>query len=86
MSAAATRDDLASVVTALTEQAATQRKWQAEYEDKAEGSSGGTRELWLRFAREAKGAAFAFEISADMLNKYVGVDHGYTRVVNGETT
>ena len=74
MSAAATRDDLASVVKALTESAAVQRRWQAEYKEKATRSEGDSlvRELWLRFAAEARGTALAFEISADMLSKYVG--------------
>ena len=88
MSAAATRDDLASVVTALTEAAATQREWQAEYEAKAlvarrqsDERYVGTGELqdrtveslMARFAAQAKGTAHGFEVSADMISKYVQV-------------
>ena len=87
MSAAATRDDLAAVVTALTESAAEQRKWQAEYIALAVAAdSVEARTVWNRNAAMAQGTALAFEISADMISKYVSVDHGYTRVVNGETT
>ena len=74
MSAAGTRDDLLSVVTALTEAAATQRKWQAEYEEKAHFTV--NRDLqaieWRRCAAMARGAANAYEVSADMISKYVG--------------
>jgi len=76
VSAAATRDDLASVVTALTESAAMQRRWQTEYKEKATQCDGDSllHGLWLRFAAEARGTALAFEISADMISKYVGVE------------
>lgn len=72
MSAAATRDDLAAVVHALTESAATQRQWQAEYEAKIpELVEPESKALFGRFAAQAKGTAFAFEVSADMIRKYV---------------
>jgi hypothetical protein len=89
MSAQATRDDLLSVVTELTEAAATQREWQAEYEAKAlvarrqaDERYVGTGEiqdrtvesLMARFAAQAKGTAHGFEVSADMISKYVGVE------------
>lgn len=72
MTAAATRDDLAAVVTALTEQAATQRRWQQEYEAKAAALDGLNRALFERFAAQARGTAEGFEVSADMIRKYVG--------------
>jgi len=89
MTAEATRDDLAAVVTALTESAAEQRRWEAKYEARAlecDGDSWAVRMLWERFAAHARGAAHAFEVSADMISKYVSVGPEYTRVVNGETT
>lgn len=73
MTAAATRDDLAGLVTVLTEQAVTQRKWQQEYEAKAAVLTGETRVVFERFAAQAKGTAHAFEVSADMIRKYVSV-------------
>jgi hypothetical protein len=73
MSAAATRDDLAGLVVALTESAAMQRRWEAEYDAKAETLTGSARDVFLRFAAQAKGTATAFEVSADMIRKYVTV-------------
>lgn len=85
MSAAATRDDIESVIKALTEQAATQRKWQAEYEAKAAALTGLSRATFERFAAQARGSAHAFEVSADMISEYVHVDPEYTRVADGVT-
>jgi hypothetical protein len=71
MTAAATRDDLLSVVTALTEQAATQRQLQRDYEARAITCDELTRAMYERFAAQARGTAWAFEVSADMISKYV---------------
>jgi hypothetical protein len=46
MSAAATRDDLAGLVVALTESAAMQRRWEAEYDAKAETLTGSARDVF----------------------------------------
>jgi hypothetical protein len=88
VTAAATRDDLASVVTALTEQAATQRQWQAQYEAMATAENAlvlksetpsaiawhrANEALHERHAATARGTAHAFEVSADMIRKYVDV-------------
>jgi hypothetical protein len=88
MSVAATRDDLASVVTALTNAAVLQRKWQAGYEANASASraaAGDTEDelerarhrsvmaLYERFAAQARGTAHGFEVSADMIRRYVSV-------------
>jgi hypothetical protein len=53
-----------------------QRRWQTEYKEKATQCDGDSllHGLWLRFAAEARGTALAFEISADMISKYVGVE------------
>jgi hypothetical protein len=92
VSAAATRDDLASVVQALTGSAKEQRRWQAEYEAKAAAQFRLSNEndedpllsaqhranqaLWERFAAQARGSATAYEVSADMLKRYVtGASH-----------
>jgi hypothetical protein len=86
VTAAATRDDLASVVTALTEQAAKQRHFQAQYEAKAHAALDNyERSVWVHAAAVARGTANGFEVSADMISKYVSVDPGYTRVVKGVT-
>jgi hypothetical protein len=63
------------VVTALTESAATQRQWEKEYRATAAqlNDEPSTKAMWLRFAAQAKGTAWAFEVSADMISKYVGV-------------
>lgn len=88
MTAAATRDDLLSVVSALTQSAEQQRVWEQEYRAKAQVSRDAARDtdnqldyqryrteesLWERFASHASGTANAFEVSADMINKYVTV-------------
>jgi hypothetical protein len=88
VSAAATRDDLAAVVTALSEQAATQRRWEAEYETSAATSRASAasttdqleyerhrsvQHLNEKFAAQARGTATAYEVSADMIRKYVTV-------------
>ena len=88
MSAAATRDDLASVVTALTESAVTQRTWQAQYEALAEAENRlalssetpvviahhrAQQALHERHAVQARGTANGLEIGADMIRKYVDV-------------
>jgi hypothetical protein len=73
MTAAALRDDLAGLVHAFTVGAATQRVWEKEYDAKAATLTGDTRLVFERFAAQAKGTAWAFEIAADMLNKYVDV-------------
>jgi hypothetical protein len=76
MTAATTRDDLASVVTALKDSALEQRRWQAEYEAKAAQLDGANRALFERFAAQARGSATAYEVSADMLKRYVtGASH-----------
>lgn len=75
MSAAATRDDLASVHKALSDQAAVQRKWQAEYEARAAAARDVyERAVWERAGAMARGTASAFEVSADMISKYVAVE------------
>lgn len=89
VSTAATRDDLLSVVSALTVSAVEQRRWEQEYRGKAEASFRLANEhdenpllyakyrseqnMFERFAAQAAGTANAFEISADMINKYVEV-------------
>jgi hypothetical protein len=80
---------LAAVVTALTEQAATQRKWQAEYEALATAENAlalahktplmvahhrRQQSVHERHAAQARGTANAYETSADMIRKYVGVN------------
>jgi hypothetical protein len=88
VSAAATRDDLAAVVKALTDSAAEQRRWQAEYEAKARFSRDladasdndlvrrvALAEQYMndRHAALARGTATGYEVSADMISKYVSV-------------
>jgi hypothetical protein len=77
VSAAATRDDLAAVVASLTDSAAVQRQWQAEYETKAaERASAAdliSHSMYERFAAQARGTANGLEIGANMISKYVGV-------------
>lgn len=79
MSAAATRDDLASVVAALTDEATLQDSIQAKYTERTAVAAAMDppdrigEALWEKYAYGARSSALAFTISADMISKYVGV-------------